>query len=151
RKMAGVTCRDYPPVLAHGLAFIGTSPVRDFHRGTLDPDDKFLVERTGFTGKDRRYIPGTPADVEKEQDAIVRRLTAARSRQTSSALGRGDGREPWAPPILSPAGLHTPPTPPCVNPESGEVFVILRSAYSVWDGGGEVRSFGTVGRLDPKT
>jgi hypothetical protein len=28
---------------------------------------------------------------------------------------------------------------------------MLRSAYSVWDGGGEVRSFTTVGKLDLKT
>jgi outer membrane protein assembly factor BamB len=151
RKIAGVTCRDYPPVLAHGLAFLGTSPARDFHHGTLDPDDKFLVERTGFQGKDRRYIPGTPADVEKEQDAIVARLTADPTRQTFYAFRLDDGKEPWVAPVLYTAGLHNPPTPPCVNPDTGEVFVVLRSAYSVWDGGGEVRSFGTVGRLDPKT
>lgn len=151
RKMAGVTCRDYPPVLAHGLAFVGTSPARDFHHGTLDADDEFLVKRSGFTGKDRRYAPGTPADVVKEQDAIVKRLTDAPSRQTFYAFSLADGKEPWVAPVLYTAGLHNPPTPPCVNPDTGEVFVVLRSAYSVWDGGGEVRSFGTVGTLDPKT
>jgi hypothetical protein len=130
---------------------LGTSPVRDFHRGTLDADDKFLVERTGFAGKDRRYIPGTAADVEKEQDAIVKRLTDDPTRQTFFAFKLDDGKEPWVVPILYTGGLHNPPPPPCVNPDTGEVFVILRSAYSVWDGGGEVRSFGTVGTLDPKT
>jgi outer membrane protein assembly factor BamB len=151
RKLAGVTCRDYPPVLTHGLAFFGTAPVRDFHRGTLDADDRFLVERTGFAGKDKRYIAGTAADVEKEQDAIVKRLTDDPSRQTFYAFRLDDGKEPWVAPVLYTSGLHNPPTPPCVNPDTGEVFVILRSAYSVWDGGGEVRSFGTVGKLDHTT
>lgn len=138
-------------MLVGGLALITTNPAYDFHKDTLDADDKFLLARTGFTGPDRRYIPGTPADVEKEQDAIVERLRADPARQCFYAFRLSDGGEPWTAPILYTPGLHNPPTPPCVNRRTGEVFVILRSAYGVWDGGGEVRSLVAVGRLDLRT
>ncbi|VTT97611.1 unnamed protein product [Gemmataceae bacterium] len=36
-----------PPVPAHGTEFLGTSPARDSHRGTLDAADKFPAGQVG--------------------------------------------------------------------------------------------------------
>jgi hypothetical protein len=62
-----------------------------------------------------------------------------------------DGQEPWIAPILYTGGPHNPLTPPCVNPQTGEVFTQLRSAYGIWDGGGEVRPYTCFGKLDLAT
>jgi outer membrane protein assembly factor BamB len=150
RKLAGLSLRDHFPVIAGGLALVTTDPVKNFH-AALGEHDALLVGRTGFSGPDKRYIPGTPEDVRKEQDAILEYLKANPHDQTFYALRVEDGKEPWTAPILYTAGLHNPPTPPCVNLKTGEVFVLVRSAYGVWDGGGEVRPYTGVGRLDLKT
>jgi outer membrane protein assembly factor BamB len=47
RKMAGLSVRDYFPVVAGGLAFFTTHPVRVFHRDTLNAQD-FLVKPFSF-------------------------------------------------------------------------------------------------------
>ncbi|MCL4788211.1 MAG: PQQ-binding-like beta-propeller repeat protein [Verrucomicrobia bacterium] len=150
RKLQGLSVRDYFPVITGGLMFITTNPVKDFHT-ILTQHEQMLVRRTGYQGKDNRFIPGTAADVEQEQAMIVDFLRRNPAEQTFYAFNVDDGQEPWIAPILYTGGLHNPPTPPCVNPLTGEVFVQLRSAYGVWDGGGEVRSFTCFGRLDLKT
>ncbi len=150
RRLAGITARDYFPVLFRGLAFIATSPAKDFH-ATLDEHQQMLVARTGFTGKDQRYVPGTPEDVKAEQDFIVKFLREHPSEQTFYAFRVSDGSEPWIAPILYTGGLHNPMTPPACNPQTGEVFTQVRSAYTTWDGGGEVRAFTGFGRLDLAT
>ncbi|MBI5388045.1 MAG: PQQ-like beta-propeller repeat protein [Verrucomicrobia bacterium] len=150
RQLAGLSVRDYFPVIARGLALITTTPVKDFHT-ILTEHQQRLVQRTGFTGKDPRYIPGTKDDVEKEQDFIVEFLKAHPAEQTFYAFRLEDGTEPWIAPILYTGGLHNPLTPPCFNPRTGEVFTQVRSAYGTWDGGGEVRPFTGFGRLDLRT
>jgi hypothetical protein len=150
RKLAGLTVRDYFPVITRGLVFITTAPVKDFHT-ILTQHQEMLVQRTGFTGKDQRYIPGTPEDVRAEQDFIVEFLRAHPEEQTFYAFRIEDGTEPWLAPILYCGGLHNPLTPPCVHRATGEVFTQVRSAYGVWDGGGEVRPFTGFGKLDLKT
>jgi hypothetical protein len=150
RKLAGLSLRDYAPVILHGLAFVTTNPVKDFH-ATLDEHQRLLLARSGFTGADDRYIPATPEEIRSEQDFIVGYLQEHPEEQTFYAFRIGDGQEPWIAPIFYVGGLHNPPSPPCVNPNSGEIFVQLRSAYTVWDGGGEVRSYTGIGRLDPTT
>jgi outer membrane protein assembly factor BamB len=150
RKLAGLTVRDYAPLIARGLAIVTTAPVKDFH-AILDQHQNMLVKRTGFTGKETRYIPGTPEDVRKEQDFIVEFLKARPEEQTFCAFRVEDGSEPWIAPILYAGGLHNPPTPPCFNPQTGEAFTLVRSAYTTWDGGGEVRPFTGFGRLDLET
>ena len=147
RKLAGLSVRDYAPVVAGGLVFVTTNPAKDFH-ATLGEHEQMLVKRAGFTGKDKRYIPGTEADVEAEQGFILKFLREHPEEQTFYAFRVADGVEPWIASILYTGGLHNPPSPPCVNRASGEVFVQLRSAYGTWDGGGEVRSFTCFGRLD---
>jgi len=150
RKLAGLSARDYFPVIFRGLAFITTNPVKDFHT-ILTLNQEMLVKRSGFTGKDNRYIPGTAADVAQEQDFIVAYLKEHPDEQTFYALRVSDGQEPWLAPILYTGGLHNPLTPPCVNPQMGEVFTQLRSAYGTWDGGGEVRAYTCFGKLDLTT
>jgi hypothetical protein len=150
RKLQGLTVRDYFPVLAGGLALVTTAPVKDFHT-VLDEHQQMLLRRTGFRGKDDRYIPGTPEDVRQEQDAILAHLKAHPEEQTFYAFRLEDGKEPWTAPVLYTGGLHNPLTPPCHNPRTGETFIMVRSAYGVWDGGGEVRPYTGVGRLDLKT
>ena len=150
RKLAGLTVRDYAPLLAGGLAIVTTSPVKDFH-AILGQQQERLVRRTGFRGADPRYIAGTKDDVRREQDAIVEFLQRHRSEQTFYAFRLEDGTEPWIAPVLYTGGLHNPITPPCRNPRTGEVFTQVRSAYGVWDGGSEVRPFTGFGRLDLKT
>jgi outer membrane protein assembly factor BamB len=140
RKLPGLSFRDYFPVIVDGLV-----------HAVLGEHDNLLIGRTGVTGQEKRYIPGTPEDVKKEQDAILEYLKANPHDQTFHALRVEDGEEPWGAPILYTAGLHDPPSPPCVNLKTGEVFVLVRSAYGVWDGGGEVRPYTGVGRLDLKT
>jgi hypothetical protein len=142
--------RDYAPVIVRGLALVTTSPVKDFHT-ILGQHQEMLVKRTGFAGKDSRYIPGTPDDVRKEQDLIVEFLKSHPQEQTFYAFRLPDGSEPWTAPILYTGGLHNPPTPPCFNPHTGEVFTQVRSAYTTWDGGGEVRPFTGFGKLDLAT
>jgi outer membrane protein assembly factor BamB len=150
RKLHGLSIRDYFPVIVRGLVFITTNPVKDFHT-ILGQHQEMLVERTGFTGKDNRYIPGTPEDIEKEQTMIVGFLKANPAEQTFYAFNVSDGQEPWTAPVFYTGGLHNPITPPCYNPKTGEVFTQVRSAYGVWDGGGEVRPFTGFGKLDLKT
>jgi outer membrane protein assembly factor BamB len=150
RKLAGLSVRDYAPVIARGLVMVTTSPVKDFH-AILDQDQNMLVQRAGFTGKDKRYIAGTKEDVRKEQDFIIEFLKGHPDEQTFYAFRLADGGEPWIAPILYTGGLHNPPTPPCFNPETGEVFTQIRSAYTTWDGGGEVRPFTGFGKLDLTT
>lgn len=150
RKLAGLSARDYAPVITGGLVFITTNPVRDFH-AVLGEHEAMLVGRSGFSGKDKRYVPGTPQDVEAEQDFIVKFLRERPEEQTFYAFKIEDGTEPWIAPILYTGGLHNPPSPPCVNRATGEVFTQLRSAYGTWDGGGEVRSFTCFGRIDLAT
>jgi hypothetical protein len=150
RKMAGLSVRDYFPVIYRGLIFITTNPVKDFHT-ILTLNQEMLVKRTGFTGKDPRYIPGTKEDIAREQDFIVEYLRQHPSEQMFYAFRVSDGQEPWIAPILYTGGLHNPLTPPCVNPQTGEVFTQLRSAYGIWDGGGEVRPYTCFGKLDLAT
>jgi hypothetical protein len=150
RKLPGLSLRDYAPVIVGELVFVTTNPVKDFHT-ILTQHQEMLIARTGFTGKDTRYIPGTAEDVRAEQDAIETFLRAHPDEQTFHALRMGDGAEPWIAPILYTGGLHNPPTLPCVDRATGELFVQLRSAYGSWDGGGEVRPLTCFGRLDPAT
>jgi hypothetical protein len=150
RKLQGLSVRDYSPVIYSGLVFITTNPVKDFHT-ILGENEQMLVRRTGFTGKDPRYIPGTPEDIKKEQEFIIEFLKRNPSEQTFYVFNVKDGNEPFIAPILYTGGLHNPMTPPCVNKKTGEVFVHIRSAYTTWDGGGEVRSFTGFGKLDLRT
>jgi outer membrane protein assembly factor BamB len=147
RQLAGVTARDYFPVLFRGLVFVTTAPVKDFHT-ILGQQEEMLVRRTGFTGADKRFIPGTREDVAREQDFIVAYLRAHPEEQVFYAFRDTDGTEPWIAPICYTGGLHNPLVPPCVNPQTSEVFTLLRSAYGTWDGGGEVRSFTCFGKLN---
>jgi outer membrane protein assembly factor BamB len=147
RKLPGLSLRDYAPVIAHGLAFITSNPVKDFH-AILDEHQRMLLERTGSKLKDLRYIPGSDGEIAKEQQFIVEYLKAHRDEQTFHVLRMNDGTEPFVAPILYTSGLHNPPTPPCVDRETGAVYVQLRSAYGIWDGGGEVRPFTCFGKLD---
>jgi hypothetical protein len=150
RKLPGLTLRDYAPTIVDGLAFITSTPVKDFHT-ILGEHQNMLVRRTGFQGKDSRYIPGGGADVVAEQDFIVEFLRNHPEEQTFFAFRLTDGVEPWIAPILYTGGLHNSLTPPCFNPETGDVFTQIRSAYTTWDGGGEVRPFTGFGKLDLKT
>jgi hypothetical protein len=150
RKLHGLSLRDHFPVIVGGLALVTTNPVKHFH-AALGEHDALMIGRTGVTGKEKRYVAGTPEDVKREQDAILAYLKANPHDQTFYALRVEDGGEPWTAPIFYTAGLHNPPAPPCVNRKTGEVFVLCRSAYTVWDGGGEVRWFTGIGKLDLKT
>lgn len=158
RKMAGLSARDHFPTLVGGLAIVTTNPVKGFH-AALDQHQQLLLRRAGASGKpfdgaqgrETRYIGGTPEDVQKEQDAVLEFLKANPGDQTFYAFRLEDGKEPWVAPILYTGGLHNPHTPPCVNLKTGDVTVLTRSAYGVWDGGGEVRPYTGIGRLDLKT
>ena len=150
RKLAGLSVRDYAPLISGGLAIVTTNPVKDFHT-ILDQHQTMLVKRTGSSPKDPRFIAGTAEDVAREQEFVVDFLRAHPEEQTFYAFRVTDGIEPWIAPILYTGGLHNPPSPPCVNRATGDVFVQLRSAYGTWDGGGEVRPFTCFGRLDLKT
>jgi hypothetical protein len=150
RKLAGLSARDHFPVLVGGLALVTTNPVRGFH-SIMDEHQNLLLKRAGVSGKETRYVAGTPEDVRLEQEFIVGRLRSHPEEQVFYAFRMEDGREPWIAPVFYTAGLHNPHAPPCVNKASGEVFLFVRSAYGVWDGGGEVRPYTGVGRLDLKT
>jgi outer membrane protein assembly factor BamB len=149
-QLAGLTLRDYAPLIVGDLAVVTASPVKDFHT-ILGQHQEMLLKRTGFTGKDPRYIAGSDDDVRAEQDFIVAFLREHPDEQTFHAFRVSDGTEPWIAPILYTGGLHNPPSPPCMNRETGEVFVQLRSAYGTWDGGGEVRPLTCFGKLDVET
>lgn len=150
RKLAGLSTRDHFPVIHKGLAFVTTNPVKDFHF-TLETHQQMLIKRTGFAGKDPRYIPGAKDDVRKEQDFILDHLKQHPEEQAFYAFRVEDGKEPWIAPVLYTAGLHNPHTPPCVNLSNGEVYTLLRTAYGVWDGGGEVRPLTGIGKIDLAT
>jgi outer membrane protein assembly factor BamB len=149
-KLPGLSVRDYAPVIAGDLVFVTTNPVKDFHT-ILTQHQEMLIGRTGFKGADPRYISGTADDVHAEQDAIEKFLRPHPDEQTFHALRMRDGQSAWIAPILYTGGLHNPPTPPCVNRATGEIFVQLRSAFGSWDGGGEVRPLTCFGRLDRTT
>jgi hypothetical protein len=117
----------------------------------MDEHQELLLKRAGATGQERRYLAGTAEDRAKEQDFILERLKAHPEEQVFYAFRLEDGTEPWTAPVFYTAGLHNPHAPPCVNPRTGDVYLFVRSAYGVWDGGGEVRPYTGVGRLDLKT
>src|SRR5262249_24999029 len=135
RQLAGLSVRDYAPVIVRGLALVTTCPIKDFQT-ILGQHQEMLVQRTGFTRPDAGYILGTKEDVVKEQDCLVEFLQAHPEERCFYAFNVADGVEPWIAPILYTGGLHNPLTPPCVNPVTGDVFTQVRSAYGVWDGGG---------------
>jgi hypothetical protein len=149
-KLPGLSLRDYAPVICSGLVFVTSNPVKDFHT-VLGENEQMLVRRTGFQGKDARFIDGGDDDLAREQDFIIEFLRTHPSEKCFHAMRFDDGTEPWVAPILYTGGCHNPLTPPCFNPHTGEVFVQVRSAYGVWDGGGEVRSFTGFGKLDVRT
>ena len=146
-KLPGLSLRDYAPTICGGVVLVTTNPVKDFH-AILGENEQMLVRRTGFSGKEARFIRGTAEDVAREQDAIVAHLREHRDEQCFHALRLSDGTEPWIAPILFSGGCHNVMAPPCFNPTTNEVFVQVRSAYGVWDGGGEVRAFTGFGTLD---
>lgn len=154
-RMHGLSVRDYFPVIIGDIAILTTNPVRDFHGGTLTAHQSMLLERAGFKPGDKtrdlRYIAGTDNDVRAEQDFIVDFLKKDPSHQTFYAFRISDGEQPWIAPILYTGGLHNPHAPPCHNPQTGDVFVLLRTVYGTWDGGGEVRAYTGLGKLDMKT
>jgi outer membrane protein assembly factor BamB len=150
RKLHGLSLRDYFPVVARGLVFITTNPVKEFH-ATLDEHQNMLIRWSGFEGKDPRYISGSKEDIAREQERIVEFLKANPSEQTFYAFRVTDGQEPWIAPILYAGGLHNPITPPCYNPLTGELFTHVRSAYGIWDGSSEVRPFTGFGKIDFET
>ncbi|MGI8602295.1 MAG: PQQ-binding-like beta-propeller repeat protein [Verrucomicrobiales bacterium] len=150
RKLPGLTVRDYAPTIVGGLVIVTTNPVIDFH-AIMSENEQMLIQRAGFQGRDARFISGSPDDVVREQDFIVEWLQRHPEEKCFHALDLEDGSEPWVAPILYSGGCHNPMTPPCFNPHTREVFVHVRSAYGVWDGGSEVRSFTGFGRLDLKT
>lgn len=160
-RLPGVTLRDYAPTIyrapaAQGreageeLVFVTSSPAADFH-ALLDAHEKLLVEWRGFEGADPRFLPGGAAEVAAEQDRILRRLSSHPEERTFHALRMKDGSEPWVAPIFYSGGCHNPLPPPTWNRRTGEIFVQVRSAYGIWDGGGEVRSYAAPARLDPAT
>ena len=150
RKLSGLSLRDHFPVIHKGLAFFTTNPVRDFHN-VLDTDQQMLLRWANSDAKDQRYIPAAKEDIDREQDRIINHLKQNPHDQTFYVLNVSDGKEPWLAPILYTAGLHNPSTPPCVNRKTGGVFLLLRSAYGAWDGGGEVRPFTALGQLNLST
>ncbi len=147
RKLHGLSIRDYFPVIVGGLAIYTTNPVRGFHE-TLTTHERMLLDRTGSTGEDDRYIPATIESIDDEQQFIIDYLARNPQEQTFYAFRVTDGIETWTAPILYTGGLHNPPSPPCYNPRSLETYVLLRTAYGVWDGGSEVRSYTGLGKLD---
>jgi hypothetical protein len=149
-KLPGISLRDQAPTIVGDLAIVTTNPVKHFH-ATLGEHQNMLVRRTGFSGKDDRYIPGAGDDVRREQDFIVDFLKKNPHERTFHVLRVADGRSPWIAPILYTAGMHNPPAPPCVDRSTGDVYVMLRTAYGTWDGGGEVRPHTGVGKLDLRT
>lgn len=150
KKLHGLSVRDYFPVIVKDLVFITTNPVKDFHT-ILDENQRMFLSWANFTGEDDRYIPGTQEDIRREQERIREYLQENPTEQIIYAFRLEDGTEPWIAPILYTGGLHNPYTPPCYNPERDEVYVYIRSAYGVWDGGGEVRSYTGVGKLHMET
>jgi outer membrane protein assembly factor BamB len=150
--LQGLSLRDYFPVIVNNLVFVTTNPVQGFHE-TLNKQQEFLLQRVGrkYGEADDRFVPGGPDDVEQEQHAIVEYLQQHPAEQTFYALDLGTGAQPWIAPIFYTAGLHDPPSVPCCNPLTGEVFVLVRSAFTVWDGGGEVRPLTGVGKLSLDT
>ena len=150
RKMHGLSVRDYFPVIVGGLAIYTTNPVRGFHE-TLTKPERMLLDRAASAVEDDRYIPATPESVAAEQQFIIDYLERNPEQQTFYAFRVTDGTEPWTAPILYTGGLHNPHTPPCYNPHTLETYVLLRTAYGVWDGGSEVRSYTGLGKLDLDT
>lgn len=150
RKMAGLSVRDYFPTIVGNLAIFTTNPVRGFHE-TLGAHEGRLLARVVFVGDDKRFVPATPEAVAAEQEMIVAFLRERPHEQTFYAFAVDSGEEPWIAPVLYTAGLHNPPAPPCYDPRTLDTFVLLRTAYGVWDGGGEVRSYTGLGQLDLNT
>ncbi len=145
----GLSLRDYFPLVVGNLVLVTTNPVEGFHE-TLSRQQEFLLRRVGLkTGEaGYRFVAGSRADVEREQSAIVEYLRRHSAEQTFYAFDIRTGAQPWIAPIFYTAGLHDPPSMPCHNPQTGEVFTLVRSAYTVWDGGSEVRPLTGVGTLD---
>ena len=150
-KLAGLSLRDHFPVIVDGLALVTTNSVKDFHTILDEHQNMYLKWAGAEKYKDKRYIPAMPEAIRDEQDRMVEFLKARPEEQTFYALRIKDGTEPWIAPLLYQGGLHNPMTPPCVNLKTGDAFVYVRTAYGVWDGGGEVRPYSGIGDLDLKT
>jgi outer membrane protein assembly factor BamB len=151
-RLHGLSLRDYFPTVVNGLVLVSTNPVDGFH-DVMNRHQEMLLARVGRKSgdDDYRFVPGGPAEVEAEQQAIVDYLRQHPDEQTFYALDIETGQQPWVAPVLYTSGLHNPPAPPCVDRATNAVYVLVRSAFTVWDGGGEVRPLTGVGRLDVAT
>ncbi len=148
----GLSLRDYYPTVAGRWVLVTTNPVDGFH-DVMNRHQDMLLARVGrkYGDPDYRFVPGGPDEIAAEQDAIVAYLQQHPEEQTFYALDLETGQQPWVAPILYTAGLHNPPAPPCVDRRTGAVYVLTRSAFTVWDGGGEVRPLTGVGQLNLDT
>lgn len=151
-KLSGLSLRDYAPTVVDRVILVTTNPVDGFHQ-VMNRHQDMLLARVGrkYGDDDYRFVPGGPAEVEAEQADIVAYLREHPEDQTFYALDVETGKQPWVAPVFYTAGLHDPPSPPCVDRKTGDVYVLVRSALTVWDGGGEVRPLTGVGRLDLNT
>ena len=52
-----------------------------------------LIRQTGYSGKDKRYIPGSEKDVQAEQEFIANFLREHPEEQTFYAFDLKDGKE----------------------------------------------------------
>ena len=150
KKLPGLSFRDYAPTVVDDLVLITTMPVKDFHT-VLGEQEAWLLEKAGFVrepGRDARFIAGSGEKWRREQDEARRYFEAHPAERCLHALRLRDGTIPWTTPVFYTGGCHNPLTPPAVDRQSGAVYVWTRSAYSVWDGGGEVRPLATPAKLD---
>lgn len=158
KQMQGLSVRDHFPVIAGGVAILTTNPVDGFHE-VLGRHQALFLRLAGVadegaarrSGNDPRYIEYDEDGFRLEQRAFLAHLAEHPEDQTFWALRLEDGSEPWVAPVAYTAGLHNPPSPPCVRQDTGEVYIFVRSAYGEWDGGGEVRPYTGVGKLDVAT
>jgi outer membrane protein assembly factor BamB len=152
-KLPGLSLRDHAPVLWGDLVIVTSNPAFPFHE-ILDRQQEFLLaqaRRDGWDGSgDRRYIRDDPAKHPLEQAAIVRYLEENPDERCFHVFRLADGSIPWTAPVFYTGGLHNPPAPPCFDSDE-RLYLFFRSAYTTWDGGGEVRPFTDVGRLDRRT
>ncbi len=158
-KLPGLSLRDQGATIWQDRLVVRTNPTDGFHEAMhrqgevleaiqraipLNDQDKVLLDKWGDY-----MLHNTPRRRKAEQEGIVEYLKKNPHEQTFHTLDLATGKRLGVSPIFYTGGLHNPPTPPAVNPETGELYTLARTALTYYLRG--VRRYSSICKLDPET
>mgnify|MGYP005836115855 FL=1 len=160
-KLPGLSLRDQAPTVWRDKVIVRTNPAWGFHPSLyagrallkriqesipVDPQTDQVIKRTDNC----LWLVRTERRERAEHEEIVKFLRANPALRTWHTLQLGDGRQKWITSVLFTSGMHNPPSPPCFDPRTGELYTLMPTALSVYSSGVSQTGIG-LGRIDPET